>query len=58
MLDEWLNKQRISSRDLEFDTIYVNGSNNLPNMRRETEHWKVTLIEEEFKKRMWDNETL
>ncbi|MDD4020074.1 MAG: DNA methyltransferase, partial [Kiritimatiellae bacterium] len=28
MLDEWFQKNRISTRDFEFDTIYVNGSNN------------------------------
>jgi len=54
MLDEWFQKNRISTRDFEFDTIYVNGSNNLPNLKLEAETWKVRLIEEEFMKRMWD----
>jgi len=54
MLDEWFQKNRISTRDFEFDTIYVNGSNNLPNMKLEGENWKVRLIEEEFMKRMWE----
>ena len=54
MLDEWFQKNRISTRDFEFDTIYVNGSNNLPNLKREDEHWKVRLIEEEFMQRMWE----
>ena len=56
VLDEWFQKNRISTRDLEFDMIYVNGSNNLPNLRLDTENWKVRLIEEEFMKRMWDME--
>ncbi|MDD5090721.1 MAG: site-specific DNA-methyltransferase [Candidatus Wallbacteria bacterium] len=56
MLDEWMDKQRINSRDFEFDLIYVNGSDNLPNIRRDTENWKVKKIEEEFMKRMWDVE--
>jgi adenine-specific DNA-methyltransferase len=56
MLDEWFQKNRISTRDFEFDTIYVNGSNNLPNLRLDDENWKVRLIEEEFMKRMWNNE--
>jgi adenine-specific DNA-methyltransferase len=56
VLDEWFQKNRISTRDLEFDLIYVNGSNNLPNLRLDTENWKVRLIEEEFMKRMWDVE--
>ena len=54
MLDEWFQKQRVSPRDSEFDVIYVNGSNNLPNIRQENEHWKVQLIEEIFHQKMWD----
>ena len=56
VLDEWFRKNRISTRDFEFDTIYVNGSNNLPNLRLDSENWKVRLTEEEFMKRMWDVE--
>lgn len=56
MLDEWFRKNRISTRDFEFDTIYVNGSNNLPNLKLDDENWKVRLIEEEFMKRMWNGE--
>lgn len=56
MLDEWFQKNRISTRDFEFDTIYVNGSNNLPNLKLDNENWKVRLIEEEFMKRMWNGE--
>ena len=58
VLDEWFRKNRISPRDFEFDTIYVNGSNNLPNLRLDNENWKVRLIEEAFMKRMWDVEGL
>jgi len=54
MLDEWFLKNRINTRDFEFDIIYVNGSNNLPNLLQEGENWKVRLIEEEFMKRMWE----
>lgn len=54
MLDEWFQKNRISTRDFEFDIIYVNGSNNLPNLMQEGDNWKVRLIEEEFMKRMWE----
>ena len=56
MLDEWFQKNRISTRNFEYDTIYVNGSNNLPNLKLDDENWKVHLIEEEFKKRMWNGE--
>jgi adenine-specific DNA-methyltransferase len=56
MLDEWFQKNRISTRDFEFDTIYVNGSNNLPNLKKEGDNWKVRLIEEDFMKQMWNIE--
>ncbi|MBF0204961.1 MAG: hypothetical protein HQK67_11810 [Desulfamplus sp.] len=55
MLDEWFQKYRISTRDFEYDTIYVNGSNNLPNLKKEGDKWKVMLIEEIFHKKMWEN---
>jgi adenine-specific DNA-methyltransferase len=58
MLDEWFRHNRISTQDFEFDTIFVNGSNNLPNLRQEGETWKVRLLEEEFMLRMWDGENL
>ncbi|MBF0141350.1 MAG: hypothetical protein HQL74_13860 [Magnetococcales bacterium] len=54
MLDEWFQANRISTRDFEFDTIWVNGSNNLPNLRLEADRWKVRLIEEDFHRLMWD----
>jgi adenine-specific DNA-methyltransferase len=53
VLDALFEKLRINPRDFEHDTIYVNGSNNLPNLKRDDESWKVRLIEEEFHKRMW-----
>lgn len=56
MLDEWFTANRISTRDFEFDTIYVNGSNNLPNLKRDDENWKVRLVEEDFHRLMWDVE--
>lgn len=56
MLDEWFKKYRLSAQDTEFDVIYVNGSNNLPNLRRDEETWKVRLIEEAFHHAMWDVE--
>lgn len=42
------------TRDTEFDLIYVNGDNTLPNLRRDKENWKVVLTEEEFAKRMFE----
>ena len=54
MLDEWFKKYRLSTQDSGFDVIYVNGSNNLPNLRQDDEHWEVHLIEEAFHQQMWD----
>ena len=56
MLDEWFQKNRTCTRDFDFDTIYVNGSNNLPNLKQDDETWEVRLIEEEFMKRMWEGQ--
>jgi len=56
MLDEWFRKYRLSAHDTEFDVIYVNGSNNLPNLRKAEETWKVRLLEEAFHQAMWDVE--
>jgi adenine-specific DNA-methyltransferase len=36
--------------------FYVNGDNNLENLRRLDQTWKVRLIEEEFKRLMFDVE--
>ena len=58
MLDCWFQANRISTRDFEFDTIYVNGSNNLPNLKLEGDQWKVRLIEEDFHRLMWDVEEI
>jgi len=33
---------------------YVNGDNNLENLRRDDETWKVRLIEEDFQRLMFD----
>jgi adenine-specific DNA-methyltransferase len=57
VLDEWLRKHAYSSRDLDFDLIYVNGGNNLPNMRQDNETWKVRLIEEDFHRLMFETES-
>jgi adenine-specific DNA-methyltransferase len=53
-LDAFFAKQKYNPRDMEFDLIYVNGDNNLQNLRREDETWKVRLIEEEFQRLMFD----
>ena len=53
-LNDFFRKQAYSTTDSEFDKIYVNGDNTLPNIKTDEEHWKVVLIEEEFKKRMFE----
>ena len=55
-LDKWFEKQGYNSRDLEYDLIYINGDNNLENLRRNDQTWKVRLIEEEFQRLMFDVE--
>jgi adenine-specific DNA-methyltransferase len=59
-LDDFFKKQQYNTMDMEFDVIYVNGDNNLMNLPMtsaggETEpRYKVRLIEEEFKRLMFD----
>ena len=52
----FFNKMDFRTRDTEFDLIYVNGDNTLPNLKRDEDHWKVVLTEEEFQKRMFEEE--
>lgn len=53
-LDEFLKRRKINPCDFEFNKIYVNGDNNLQNLKTDEENFKVMLIEEEFKNRMFD----
>lgn len=53
-LCEFFKKMDFRTNDTEFDIIYVNGDNTLPNLRRDEEHWKLMLTEEEFQKRMFE----
>jgi len=48
VLDGWFTKQGYSAKDSEFDVIYVNGGNNLENLKTPDDRWKVRLIEEDF----------
>lgn len=57
-LDAYFEKKRYNTRDFEYDRIYVNGDNNLFNLKLADETWKVVLIEEEFKKKMFDVQEL
>jgi adenine-specific DNA-methyltransferase len=53
-LDAWFRKQGYNTKDQEYDVIYVNGDNNLENLKRPDQTWKVRLIEQEFLRRMFD----
>jgi adenine-specific DNA-methyltransferase len=53
-LDSWFQKQGYHTKGQEFDLIYVNGDNNLENLKKPDQTWKVRLIEEEFLRRMFD----
>ena len=55
-LNQFFERMDFRTRDSEFDLIYVNGDNTLPNLRRDEDNWKVVLIEEEFTKRMFETE--
>ena len=55
-LNDFFRKQDYSTLDREFDVIYVNGDNTLPNLKSDEEHWKVRLIEQELMKRMVEEE--
>jgi adenine-specific DNA-methyltransferase len=56
VLDEWFTRQGYSSKDSEFDLIWVNGGNNLENLKTPDDRWKVRLIEEDFHRLMFDTE--
>ena len=54
-LNDFFRRMSYSTHDTEFDRIYVNGDNNLENLRTDEEQWKVVLTEEEFAKRMFED---
>lgn len=55
-LDKWFEKQDYNTREMVYDVFYINGDNNLENLRRTDQTWKVRLIEEEFQRLMFDVE--
>jgi len=56
ILDEWFKKSDYSTKEKLPNYIYVNGTNNLENIRLPNATWKVRLIEEDFKKLMFEEE--
>ena len=53
-LDAYFQRYRINPADREYDVIYVNGDNNIANLKSTEETWKVRMIEPEFKSRMFE----
>ena len=53
-LDAYFLKYRINPQDREYDIIFVNGDNNIENLRQDSEDWKVLRIEEVFNKKMFE----
>ena len=58
VLDTWFTRAGYSAKDSEFGLIYVNGDNNLENLKAADDTWKVRLIEEDFHRLMFDTEDL
>ncbi|MGA2492874.1 MAG: DNA methyltransferase [Roseiarcus sp.] len=58
VLDTWFTRAGYSAKDSEFGVIYVNGDNNLENLKTAHDTWKVRLIEEDFHRLMFDAEGL
>ena len=56
VLDEWFTQQGYSTKEREFQLIYVNGDSNLENLKAPDDTWKVRLIEEDFYRLMFDTE--
>lgn len=53
-LDAYFTTYRKNAQDRKYDVIFVNGDNNLENLRGSSEGWKVQVTEIEFKKRMFE----
>ena len=56
VLEEWFSRQGRPNQDHEYDLIYVNGGNNLENLKTPHDLWKVRLIEEDFHRLMFETE--
>jgi adenine-specific DNA-methyltransferase len=58
VLDTWFTRAGYSAKDSEFGLIYVNGDNNLENLKAADDTWKVRMIEDDFHRLMFDTEGL
>ena len=52
-LDAWFKEQYVDA-GLGVDVVYVNGDNNIENLKPSDQHWEVRLTEAEFKRLMFD----
>jgi adenine-specific DNA-methyltransferase len=57
VLDAWFSMQGYLAGDSEFDLIYVNGGNNLENLKAPGDTWTVRLIEGDFQRLMFEMES-
>lgn len=53
VLDEWFTMRHLDIGS-EFDVVWVNGGNNLENLKRPGDLWRVRLIDEDFHRLMFD----
>ena len=53
-LDAYFSVFRSNAEDRGFDVVFVNGDNNIENLRDDGESWCVCVTETEFKKRMFE----
>ncbi|CAI4029943.1 hypothetical protein DNFV4_00363 [Nitrospira tepida] len=51
-----MDRLSMSLFDAAFDQIFVNGDNNLENLKAPDDTWKVRLIEEDFFRLMFETE--
>jgi len=56
IVDERFTRQGCSSKDSEFGLIYLNGDNNLENLKGPDDTWKARLIEKDFCRLMFETE--
>jgi adenine-specific DNA-methyltransferase len=58
VLDTWFKRAAYSAENRDFGLIYVNGDNNLENLKTGDATWSVRLIEDDFHRLMFDTKGL
>ena len=53
-LDAYFTTYHKNADDRKYDVIFVNGDNNLENLRGNSENWNLQVTETEFKNRMFE----